>query len=129
MMHVDFFKLQAKNLIRDLKTKSRDENGIYQYEPKFFSDIDSIVVEFDIDEDAFTLMKAQHIIAYLAGFKCWSDLIHANEYRLELGKLLLEHRNDGLDGPLLEKWKMYAKSIDSLDDESKLNVFKQIFLE
>ena len=34
----------------------------------FWPDIDDIIVTFDIEEDDFSLMKAQHIVAYLAGF-------------------------------------------------------------
>ena len=70
-------------------------------------------------------MKAQHLIACLAGFSKWSDILHASEARLELGKLLLENR----DGCLLENWEMYEeKNLRGWDDKSKLDIFKIVML-
>ena len=65
---------------------------IYEYNPKYF-DMEEIVCAFDVDEDNFTLMEAQDIIAILAGFEDWSDLAHASETNLEIGKLLLDNRD------------------------------------
>lgn len=126
MKHVEYFKLQAKKLYKDFCTKRFNEDeGFYEYFPRYFNDIDEIVVSFDIDEDNFSLMKAQHIIAYLAGFRKWSDILHASEARLELGVLLIEHRN----GCLLENWEMYEdKNLKGWDDESKLDIFKIVML-
>mgnify|MGYP000284663284 CR=1 FL=1 len=53
MNHIDYFKLQAKNLFRDYKTQFVDESGsvpIYNYKPKYF-DINRIFVEFDWEEE------------------------------------------------------------------------------
>ena len=130
MTRIDYFKLQAKNFMRDYKTQFRDESdGLYSYKPRFF-DVDEIVVSFDIDEDStFTLMNAQHIIAHLAGFSKWTDLIKASEARLELAKLLFDNRDkiENEFGP--ECWEMYEhENLKSFDDKSKLVVFKHIFL-
>lgn len=129
MKHVDYFKLQAKNFMRDFKTRNKDETGIYQYNPRFFPDIDDIILSYDIEEDDFTLMNAQHIIALLAGFGKWSDLLHASEAKLELGKLLLEHRqeSDSFGTPILSSWEMYQENL-SLGDEGMLAVFKAMYL-
>ena len=132
MEHIDFFKLQAKNFLKDFKTKEFDENKICQYKARFFPDIDEIILDCDINEHKpFSLMNSQHIIAILAGFSNWQDLIHANKYRLELGKLLFENRNmydeDGLD--LHTSWQIYEyNNLNGFDDESKLDIFNNIFL-
>ena len=79
MTHTEFFKLQAKNLFRDYQTKTKifdQEVGdyIYEYSPKYF-DINTILSYYDIDEENFSLMKAQHFIAQLVGFRKWADLL------------------------------------------------------
>ena len=134
MEHIDFFKLQAKNLMRDYKTQFKDETGVYQYSPRFFFDIDEIINSYDIDENNFSLMKAQHYIAKLAGFYNWSELSYASDAKLELGKLLLENRNecDSIGVPLLDSWKMYRDSIlqdHNFDDQTLLTIFKAVYLE
>ncbi len=134
MEHIDYFKLQAKNLMRDYKTQRKDETGIYQYSPQFFFDIDEIIISYDIDENNFSLMKAQHYIAKLAGFYNWSELLSASNAELELGKLLLENRDkcDSIGVPLLDSWKMYRDSLFEdhiVDDQTLLTVFKAVYLE
>lgn len=132
MEYLDFFKLQAKNLFRDFKTQKKDEDGMCFYSPRFFKSLDNLIVDYDINEDEFTLMSAQHLIAELAGFRKWSDILHASKERLELGKLLLEHYDDDFmsQGPLLEAWEMYELcNLSGFNDASKLEVFKTVFLE
>ena len=127
MTQIKFFKLQAKNFMRDFETQKKREDGTYEYTPRFFSDIDDIIICHNIDEDKFTLMNAQHVVAIIAGFKSWNDLIHASESRLELGKLLFEHREEDL---LLDKWKnLETLYLSHMDDEAKLDIFKHTFLE
>lgn len=125
MANVEYFKLQANNLFEDWKTKFQVKYGdaiIYQYNPKYF-DMDEIVCAFDVDEDNFTLMEAQDIIAILAGFEDWSDLVHASETNLEIGKLLLDNR----DRITPDDWWMFIGSSEELnnttfDDETKLGL-------
>ena len=77
MTNIEFFKQQAKNLLKDYKTRyfNKDE-GYYEYNPRFFSDFEDIAFDFNIeDNNEFTLMKAQHIIARLSNFYKWTDLI------------------------------------------------------
>ena len=82
MANIEYFKLQAKNLFRDWKTKVPVKDDvvadliIYEYSPKYF-DVSSIFFELEMDENDFSLMKAQHVIAYLSGFYNWHELIHA----------------------------------------------------
>ena len=129
MDSVSHFKNEAKKLLKDFKTQKIGSDGTYVYSPKFFPDIDDIIVSFGIDEEHFTLMQAQHIIACLAGFEKWSDLIHASDAALELGELLLQYRNHD-HWPLHEIWHMYLYSsqLDDVTDESKLEIFKKVFL-
>ena len=131
MNKISYFKLQAKNFLRDFKTQKKDQEGIYFYSPKFFKDINDIIVSFDIDEDNFTLMNAQYIIANLAGFDKWSDLLEASPEALELGELLFNNRNNSGDVDLTEDWNMYLamNGFQDFDDASKLEIFNIVFLE
>lgn len=83
MKNIDYFKLQAKNLHKDYETRKLSEDGeTYEYEPKFF-DIVGIFLEYGIMDDdknfEFKLGNAQHLIAQLAGFASWKELIIAPE--------------------------------------------------
>ena len=129
MERVDYFRLQAKNLKRDLGTKKLEEDGIYSHEPKYFDDIEDLIMSYDIDEEAYTLMKCQHVIANLAGFSKWADLINASDEALELGELLLKNRN-AFYMPLLEDWQMYLamNGFSDWDDSTKLELFKAVYL-
>jgi hypothetical protein len=91
MNNIEFFKLRANELLQDYKTQHRDESGGYIYEPRFFDDVSNTIASCGISEDnKFTLMKAQHVISKLIGFKKWSELIIASEADLDEKKLLLE---------------------------------------
>lgn len=132
MTCVDFFRLQAKKLFKDYKTKTSyvddlDGGTYYRYSPKYF-DIDGIFVAYDLDEDDFSLMKAQHLIALMIGFEQWADLLKASPAELELAKLAFDHKVD------FEEWKMYIVGVERdnreiFDPESKLEIFKKVFVE
>ena len=94
MNHIDYFKLQAKNFLKDFKTRYFDESEKrYCYRPKYF-DIDGIFLWLgynDNDDDfSFTLMNAQHVISQMVGFEKWNDLIKANPSELELAHLVFD---------------------------------------
>ena len=127
MVNIDFFKQQSKRFFKDYQTRVFNEaEGVYEYNPRYFPDIDSIIVDFDIDEHGnFTHMNAQHIIAVLSGFSKWNELIKASSPLLEIGKLLLENR----ENCFVEEWKIYERqNLQTFSDESKLEVFKLVFL-
>ncbi|MGC4100885.1 hypothetical protein [Ferruginibacter sp.] len=132
MTHTEFFKLQAKNLFRDFQTKKKSPDaaiGDYEYDPKYF-DIEGVILYFDIDEENFSLMNAQHIIADMVGFNKWTELIKASEPELELAKLLFDNQ----DSVSLDDWKMYIISMErenntTLHPETKLEIFQQVFLD
>jgi len=139
MKHCDFFKLQAKNLLRDYKTQFwNEEEGVFDYEPRFFNDIDEIVMNFNLDEEKpFGLMSAQHLIAKLAGFEKWTEMVVASESAQEIGKLQLINRHETggiftnlVPSVIVENWKEYCQenNLDKVDDETKLTIFKEVFL-
>ena len=131
MTEIDFFKLQAKNFLRDLNNREFDGEIYSHTNAGFYKDIDEIIVSFDIDEfNAFSLMNSQHIVAKLAGFDKWSNLINSDKDGLILGKLLFEHRNDYIDGyALYDHWMGYLQhnGLENLDNGSKLQIFKMIY--
>lgn len=134
MNTIDYFKLQAKNLHRDFKTQTplvdkTIEDFQYQYLPKYFQIYD-IISDFNIDEESFTLMKAQHVIANIAGFDKWDTMIKVSPSELELAKLLFEHQ-DKID---LTSWNFYITDAQSLnehelDAEAQVEIFKQVVIE
>ncbi len=133
MDYIAYFKLQAKNLFKDYKTKKPFfdkviDDFLYEYTPQFF-DMDSLVCDFDINEDNFSLMKAQHLIAYMAGFRKWTDLVKSSDTELELGKLLFDNQ----DKTSRDDWDMYIAGIESdnnnaFDIDAKLEIFKAVVL-
>ena len=142
MANVDFFKQQAKNLLKDYNSRVfNDEVGFYEYSPRFFRDIDFIVDIFGVNEDgSFTLMNAQHIVARLSGFYKWNELIKASEPILEIGRLLLTNREayqqkqgfftDMEESLIVADWQAYeSQYLQDFDDEAKLEVFKKVFIE
>lgn len=134
MEHVDYFKLQSKNLLKDFNTRFFDpKEDLYCYKPKFF-DIDQIFLDFDLpdyeENFSFTLMNAQHIISKLAGFSKWGDLAKASQARLELAHLLY----DNAYKISIEEWERYINHIQDelhrpLSDKELLEIFKKVFLE
>lgn len=133
MYHIEYFKLQAKNLLKDYKTRYFDpENSFYEYHPKFF-DIERIFQDLDLNDFesnfSFTLMNAQHVIAQLAGYSSWNALLKATSTELELAHLLYDNAHK----ISLEEWEMYLSAIErdnqiKLNEEWILEIFKQVFL-
>jgi hypothetical protein len=131
---IEYFKLQAKNLHKDFKTQklSPAEQSVknrYLYEPKFFK-VDALIADFKIDEDDFSLMKAQHIIAKLSGFEKWVDFPKASPPALILSLLLF----DQMHKISIENWRSYISRIEAknktiYDEESRLDIFRMVFEE
>ncbi len=134
MKTIEYFKLQAKNLHKDFKTQkpyfdSSLGDNLFEYSPKFF-DVDALVTDFEIHENHFTLMNAQHIIARLGGFEKWTVLLKANPEALELSKLLF----DNMHKISIEEWDMYISGEQDekgflFDDEFKMDIFKAVFAD
>lgn len=134
MNSIDYFKLQAKNLYKDFKTQTplvgKPIGGFkYDYSRTYFQIYD-ILSDFDIDEDNFTLMNAQHVIAKIAGFDKWTILIKTEASELELAKLLFEHQ-DKIDSITWDFYIADCQSMneDELDAETQVEIFKQVVIE
>ncbi len=140
MNPIAYFKLQAKNLLKDYKTQALyiddvDGNSYYGYSPKYF-DIDRILLEYDEvlhdcgwDETNLSLMQIQHIFAQMLGFRKWADLLKASDVELELAKLLFDNQ----DKIYIEDWEMYIAEVGvdnktPLTSDVKLEIFKHVFL-
>ena len=133
MYHIEYFKLQAKNLLKDYKTRFfNQKDGFHEYNPKFF-DIMGIFNYLGLNDEKsdfkFTLMNAQHVIAQLAGFSKWDDLLKANPSELELAHLLYDNAHK----ISLDEWDMYISDAERMNHtkfntETKLEIFKQVFL-
>ncbi len=133
MTPINYFKLQAKNLFRDFKTKTsyRDEvdgNSYYKYDPRYF-DVDAIILAYDWNEETFSLMNAQHTIALMAGFRKWTDLSKASKSELELAKLVFDNQ----DKINAEEWEIYIADAEhqnktTFDAPARLEIYKQVFL-
>lgn len=131
MDYLKFYKQEAKRFLKDYNTRVIGEDNEYLYTPQYFLDIKDIVSSFVIDKDVqFKLMQAQHIIAKLAGFRKWNDLIKASSSQLELGRLLLLNREKYqksiyCDKNIWEDWEQLQKYIKDYNDEEKLEFFKK----
>ncbi len=84
MQYLDFFKLQSKNLLSDSQTDM----------PKYFPNAKFWISKYIKNADDFTLMKAQHVVANIAGFNKWDDLAHASDAQLEVAKNLFDNRDN-----------------------------------
>lgn len=132
MTHIEYFKLQAKNLFKDYKTQyvylvDPDGTEHYTYKPTYF-DIDRIFLEYDWDEENFSLMKAQHLIALMLGFEKWADLLKASAAKLELARLVFDNQHK----ISFEEWDDYIKDLERtsnqvFDDEVRAEIFKEVF--
>jgi len=132
MNTIDFFKLQSKNLHRDFKRRKPVSDKLntawlYEYEPKYF-DVELIVYDFNLDEEKLSLMKAQHVIAQMAGFEKWTVLIKASEPDLKIAKILYENQ-DIID---FRMWTDYIADAERMnqtnfDSETKLAICEQVF--
>ena len=134
MKPIEYLKLQAKNLHRDFKTQTSSfdqelRRNVYDYDPRFFK-FDLLVNDFNINEEKFTLMNAQHIIAKLCGLEKWTDFTNASPAKIELSILLYTN----MDKLEVRDWDEYVSRIETknevkLDDEFKLQIFEEGFLE
>jgi hypothetical protein len=132
MTPIEYLKLQAKNLHKDFKTQTSSFDPklgreVYDYEPKYFK-FDLILDDFNINEENFKLMNAQHIIAKLCGLDKWTDLSKASAAKIELSILLYTN----MDTLEVRDWDQYVLDIETsnhvkLEDEFKLQILKKDF--
>lgn len=132
MSNLDFFKKQAKNLLKDwqTQTKTEDNDGYisYHYDWKFYN-IGSLFLYYEFDnkdEEEIILARAQHLIAKMAGFKKWGELIHASEAELELAEFLLRRFKNSQD---VQGWEeaIYFARLFNEPPEIKLAYARQYY--
>ena len=104
---IKYFKLQAKNLLKDFKENQGffENRGKFEYETdreKYFK-VSMVFDDFNVDETNFKLGNSQHVIAKMVGFNNWSQLVKASNEELELAKLYFDFQ-DRLEAPLLNKF-------------------------
>lgn len=134
MTPIEYLKFQAKNLYKDFKTQTSSfdpklRRNVYEYDPRFFK-IDLLVDDFNINEENFKLGNAQHVIAKLCGLDKWTDLSKASPAKIELSVLLYTN----MDRVEVRDWDEYVSRIETenkvkLDDEFKLQIFTEVFIE
>ncbi|WP_443944278.1 hypothetical protein ACJVDH_15315 [Pedobacter sp. AW1-32] len=134
MTPIEFLKRQAKNLLKDFKTQTSSfdselQRNVHHYDEKFFK-IDLLITDFFINEEKFKLGNAQHVIAKLCGLTKWQELTDASPAKIELSILLLTN----MDRLEVRDWDEYVSDIENLnnfklDDDTKLEIFKERFLD
>ena len=116
MDSIRFFKAQSKLLYKDYKTRYFNEKeNIYAYKPIHY-DIGSIFQTFGFQDHEFVLQKAQHLIARMAGFNKWNELIIASEPELDLAKSHLQKFQIKQDKQYWEETNIDKQDINSLSD-------------
>lgn len=128
MLSIDYFKRQAKNLLQDQRTRVwNEQEGLYEYFPRFY-DVDAIFLSFSIfDEEEPTLQRAQHLIANIAGFDKWSDLINCSPEELAFRKFVFENQNYLWWEEWINRYEglLCDLKVDSFDIESQMELYKQ----
>lgn len=111
MKNIEFFKKQAKDLLKDWNSRQENpgtndefEGEPFVFDAKFF-DMYNMIQNFDFGDD-FCLQRAQHIIAQMAGFSKWDDLQKSNEDELALARIQFLH----IDFATINSWKKYRDS-------------------
>ena len=95
MSHIEFFKQESKNLLKDWKTQTittgSDGTISYHYDSKFYNldDLFKSLKWDDNDRQQKILARAQHAISQIVGFKNWNSLIASDETELEKAEKLL----------------------------------------
>lgn len=132
MSNLEFFKKQAKNLLKDWQTQTKtvgsDGFVLYHYDWKFY-DVGDLFFYYefdDKDEENIKLARAQHLIAKMVGFKKWDDLIHASKTELELAELLLRSFKNAED---VQNWEetLNFTGILQYGAEAVLNYARQYY--
>lgn len=127
MKNLDYFKKQAKYLVKDWETRKENpgtdedwDGEPYVYDGVYF-EMYNMVHYYEIGDD-FCLQKAQHIIAQMAGYKKWDDLQNADEDELSLARIRFLHQ----DPSTANGWERYCKTIkwDLIPVEARFPIIK-----
>ena len=122
---IKYFKLQAKNLLKDFKKNQtffeNREKFDYEIDHEKYFKVSMVFDDFNVDESNFKLGNSQHVIAKMVGFTNWSQLAKASNEELELAKLYFDFQ-DRVEAPLLNNFSIQS-SLESkkLDFAQELN--------
>lgn len=121
MTDVDYFKYQAKLFLQDAKLYLADSEipgNDFSKTPDYKTFHDDLFLYFDVDyqKEGMTLMKAQHFIAQMAGFRKWNDLIKASPDELKLTRLIYDHCQSS---EAIENWNWYAGELAQYNLDAK----------
>ena len=116
MSNLELFQKEAKNLLKDWKTQTKtvesDGSVAYSYSPKFY-DVKNLFLYYefsDKNEQDIKLSRVQHLIAKIASFKKWNELIQSSSGHLEFAELLVRQAkndfNDDYNGRVPFDWDM-----------------------
>ena len=132
MTHIEFFKKEAKNFLKDWQTqiKTVESDGFisYHYDWKFY-DVGDLFFYYELDdkdEQDIKLARAQHWISKMVGFKKWDELIHASDIELKLAEFLLRRFKNAQDVQDWEETVLFAGLAD-LEPETKLDYARQYY--
>lgn len=132
MSNLEFFKNEAKKILKDWQTQTKtvESDGYisYHYDWKFY-DVGDLFFYYELDdkdEQDIKLVRAQHYIAKMVGFKKWDDLIHASEIELELAELLLRRFKNARDVQDWEETVMFT-DIEQYGAEAVLDYVHQYY--
>lgn len=89
MENIEYFKTQAKRLLKDWKAR---EQKHFAYDVKLLFRIYNV----RIDEEP-TLMKAQHLLAQSLGRNKWDDLLKEPKEKLAYARWAYEENNENRD--------------------------------
>ena len=127
---IGFFKDQADYYFRVWSNRTishTDYNGDVWYDYEF-DDFFSFLMEFDFDEENFTLDNAKEIVRVDSGFAKWDDIEKASLVDLQIAKLIYFNvARDDAD-KLINYFYEKIEDINFPNDTDKLNYFKKVFL-
>ncbi len=137
MTSVNYFKQQAKLLLNDyrlFKENKFDQFILDADEPHKHFDVNNVLIKVNKqDKDDITLMKAQHYITIISGFKNWKELLSASSTKLVIGEIKLNAYKIGMDTDLIETAEMLVQSELLVDfghgdytDEDELKMWKYV---
>ena len=136
MKTIDYYKQQAKLLLKDYnlsKEHNFNQSEVVYDEPQEHFDINNVFSKAHKQKgEDIKLMNAQHILAKIADFKDWNDVLHSSEVQREIGTLKLNCYKIGMDPEIINTAEMLVSHelfAEFVDDEGEVNYTDEEELE
>lgn len=136
MKTIDYYKQQAKLLLKDYnlsKEHNFNQSEVVYDEPQEHFDINNVFSKANKQKgEDIKLMNAQHILAKIADFKDWNDVLHSSEPQREIGAFKLNAYKIGMDPHMIEAANMLVDQelfVDFVDDEGNVDYTDEQELE